>query len=120
MYFIMIPLQYIRGGGHCIYSYMFMMEFSTPFVSLRSILSTLGMKETRSYIINGLVMLFSFFVCRVLMWPYVMWRYSVEINTSFWQATIGLPIGCIIGILILFLPQIYWFFLMSKGAVKVS
>ncbi|XP_005186060.1 uncharacterized protein LOC101894046 isoform X1 [Musca domestica] len=114
-----LVVTYIRGGGHCIYSYMFMMEFSTPFVSLRSILSTLGLKETRSYIINGLVMLFSFFVCRVLMWPYVMWRYSVEINATFWQALINLPIGCIFGILVLFLPQIYWFFLMSKGAIKV-
>ncbi|XP_013104752.1 uncharacterized protein LOC106085189 [Stomoxys calcitrans] len=114
-----LVVTYIRGGGHCIYSYMFMMEFSTPFVSLRSILSTLGLKETRTYIINGLVMLFSFFVCRVIMWPYVMWRYSVEINVTFLQAIVGLPIGCIFGILVLFLPQLYWFFLMSKGAMKV-
>lgn len=115
----LMVVTFIRGGGHCIYSYMFMMEFSTPFVSLRSILSTVGMKESQPYIINGLVMLGSFFVCRVLMWPYVMWRYSVEINTTFWQAMVGLPVGCIIGILILFLPQIYWFFLLIKGAIKV-
>ncbi|KAM7349985.1 ceramide synthase isoform 1-T2 [Cochliomyia hominivorax] len=114
-----LVVTYIRGGGHCIYSYMFMMEFSTPFVSLRSILSTLGMKESQPYIVNGLVMLGSFFVCRVLMWPYVMWRYSVEINATIWQAMSGLPIGCIIGILILFLPQLYWFFLLIKGAIKV-
>ncbi|XP_065364627.1 uncharacterized protein LOC135957759 [Calliphora vicina] len=114
-----LVVTYIRGGGHCIYSYMFMMEFSTPFVSLRSILSTLGMKESQPYIVNGLVMLGSFFVCRVLMWPYVMWRYSIEINATIWQAISGLPIGCIIGILILFLPQIYWFFLLIKGAIKV-
>ncbi|KAI8116783.1 FAM57B-like [Lucilia cuprina] len=114
-----LVVTYIRGGGHCIYSYMFMMEFSTPFVSLRSILSTLGMKESQPYIVNGLVMLGSFFVCRVLMWPYVMWRYSLEINATIWQAISGLPIGCIIGILILFLPQIYWFFLLIKGAIKV-
>lgn len=113
------PFQYIRGGGHCIYSYMFMMEFSTPFVSLRSILSTLGLKETRIYIINGLIMLLSFFICRVLMWPYVMWRYSLEIKLNIWQAIYGLPAGCIIGILVLFLPQLYWFFLMLKGALKV-
>uniref|UniRef100_A0A1B0A1X5 TLC domain-containing protein n=1 Tax=Glossina pallidipes TaxID=7398 RepID=A0A1B0A1X5_GLOPL len=114
-----LVVTYIRGGGHCIYSYMFMMEFSTPFVSLRSILSTLGLKETRIYIINGLIMLLSFFICRVLMWPYVMWRYSLEIKLNIWQAIYGLPAGCIIGILVLFLPQLYWFFLMLKGALKV-
>lgn len=33
---------------------------------------------------------------------------------------IGLPWGCIISIMILFLPQLYWFFLMFKGAIKVG
>lgn len=64
---------------------MFMMEFSTPFVSLRSMLSVLGLKESRLYVINGLIMLATFFVCRVYMWPYVMWRYSVAIDATFWE-----------------------------------
>ncbi|XP_004519249.1 protein FAM57B [Ceratitis capitata] len=117
--FGLLVVTYIRGGGHCIYSYMFMMEFSTPFVSMRSILSTMRLKDSRAYIINGLLMLGSFFVFRVVMWPYVMYRYSVAINVSFWQAMTTLPRGCIISIMILFLPQLYWFFLMVKGAVKV-
>ncbi|XP_011177038.1 ceramide synthase [Zeugodacus cucurbitae] len=117
--FGLLVVTYIRGGGHCIYSYMFMMEFSTPFVSMRSILSTMRLKDSRAYIINGLLMLGSFFVFRVVMWPYVMYRYSVAINVGFWQAMATLPRGCIISIMILFLPQLYWFFLMVKGALKV-
>ncbi|XP_034119587.1 ceramide synthase [Drosophila albomicans] len=118
--FGLLVVTYIRGGGHCIYSYMFMMEFSTPFVSLRSILSTMGLKDSRAYIVNGLAMLATFFVCRVCMWPYVMWRYSLAIDaTSMWAAMSGLPRGCIISIAILFLPQLYWFYLMVMGALKV-
>lgn len=117
--FGLLVVTYIRGGGHCIYSYMFMMEFSTPFVSLRSILSTLGMKESRTYIANGLVMLGSFFLCRIVMWPYVFYKYSEVINSSFIDSIATLPRGCIISVLILFLPQVYWFFLMLKGAMKV-
>ncbi|XP_053952001.1 ceramide synthase [Anastrepha ludens] len=117
--FGLLVVTYIRGGGHCIYSYMFMMEFSTPFVSMRSILSTMRLKDSRAYIINGLLMLGTFFVFRVFMWPYVMYRYSVAINASLWQALTTLPTGCIISIMILFLPQLYWFFLMVKGALKV-
>ncbi|XP_017462602.1 PREDICTED: protein FAM57B [Rhagoletis zephyria] len=117
--FGLLVVTYIRGGGHCIYSYMFMMEFSTPFVSMRSILSTMRLKDSRAYIINGLLMLGTFLVFRVFMWPYVMYRYSVAINVSLWQAVTTLPRGCIISILILFLPQLYWFFLMVKGALKV-
>lgn len=97
------------------------MEFSTPFVSLRSILSTMGLKDSRVYILNGLAMLATFFVCRVCMWPYVMWRYSVAIDAaSMWAAMCGLPRGCLISIAILFLPQLYWFYLMVMGALKVS
>ncbi|XP_067635983.1 ceramide synthase [Eurosta solidaginis] len=117
--FGLLVVTYIRGGGHCIYSYMFMMEFSTPFVSMRSILSTMRLKDSRAYIINGLLMLGTFFVFRVVMWPYVMYRYSVAINVSLCEAIATLPRGCIISILILFLPQLYWFFLMVKGALKV-
>ncbi|EDW06827.1 ceramide synthase [Drosophila mojavensis] len=118
--FGLLVVTYIRGGGHCIYSYMFMMEFSTPFVSLRSILSTMGLKDSRVYIVNGLLMLVTFFVCRVCMWPYVMWRYSLAIDAaSMWSAMCGLPRGCLISIAILFLPQLYWFYLMLMGALKV-
>ncbi|XP_064536300.1 ceramide synthase [Drosophila montana] len=118
--FGLLVVTYIRGGGHCIYSYMFMMEFSTPFVSLRSILSTMGLKDSRAYILNGLVMLATFFVCRVCMWPYVMWRYSLAIDAaSMWAAMCGLPRGCLVSIAILFLPQLYWFYLMVLGALKV-
>lgn len=117
--FGLLVVTYIRGGGHCIYSYMFMMEFSTPFVSLRSILSTLGMKNSRAYIANGLVMLGSFFLCRIVMWPYVFYKYSEVINSSFIDSIATLPRGCIVSILILFVPQVYWFFLMLKGALKV-
>ncbi|XP_034671287.1 ceramide synthase [Drosophila subobscura] len=118
--FGLLVVTYIRGGGHCIYSYMFMMEFSTPFVSLRSILSTMRLKESRVYIANGLLMLATFFVCRVCMWPYVMWRYSLAIEAaSLWSAMSGLPRGCLVSIAILFLPQLYWFYLMVLGALKV-
>ncbi|XP_020805406.1 protein FAM57B [Drosophila serrata] len=118
--FGLLVVTYIRGGGHCIYSYMFMMEFSTPFVSLRSILSTMRLKESRVYIANGLLMLATFFVCRVCMWPYVMWRYSLAIEAaSLWTAMCGLPRGCLVSIAILFLPQLYWFYLMVLGALKV-
>lgn len=97
------------------------MEFSTPFVSLRSILSTMKMKESRFYLINGLLMLAAFFVCRLVMWPYVLWRYSVAIKAAnTWNAFHSLPWSCKVCIAILFFPQLYWFQLMVKGAIKVS
>lgn len=63
------------------------MEFSTPFVSIRSILSTMGLKNTRIYIINGITMLITFFICRIFMWPYVFYWYSEVINRPFVQVS---------------------------------
>lgn len=114
-----LVIVYIRGGGDCIYSFIYMMEFSTPFVSLRGILSILGLKDNRIYVFNGIAMLITFFICRIIMWPYVFHWYSLVINKPFMQSILELPKGCKIGILILFLPQIYWFYLMLKGAIKV-
>ena len=45
-------------------------EASTPFVSLRSVLSQLdGMRSSRLYMINGIAMVVAFFCCRILIYP---------------------------------------------------
>uniref|UniRef100_A0A182Q1B9 TLC domain-containing protein n=1 Tax=Anopheles farauti TaxID=69004 RepID=A0A182Q1B9_9DIPT len=116
----LVVISYLRGGlGDCVFSFMFMMELSTPFVSFRSILSVMGLKQSKLYVINGLVMLVTFFWCRVFLMPYVCYYYSQVINKPFFEAVWNLPWGCKVSILALFLPQLYWFRLMVRGAVKV-
>lgn len=41
-------------------------------------------------------------------------------NCSLFQAIYSLPRGCKISILILMLPQLYWFFLIVKGATQLG
>ena len=114
-------ISVLRGGfGDCIFSHIYIMEVSTPFVSFRSILSTMGMKEHRLYLINGLAMLFTFFIFRICLLPYLFIWYSSIINVPVLTAIMSLPRGCKISIAILFLPQYYWFYLICKGAMKVS
>lgn len=116
----LVVISYLRGGlGDCVFSFMYMMELSTPFVSFRGILSIMGMKESKAYVINGMVMLFTFFWCRVFLMPYVCYYYSQVINLPFFEALWRLPRGCKISIMALFLPQLYWFRLMVRGAIKV-
>lgn len=64
-----------------------MMEISTPFVSIRGILSTFGMKESKAYVINGIFMMVTFFLCRIVMWPYLFYWYSQIANITFIQAS---------------------------------
>lgn len=119
-FFFKFTFQYLRGGlGDCMFSYFYMMEMSTPFVSFRSVLSRLNMKNTRAYVINGILMIVFFFVFRVMLLPYLLYTYSVFVNLPIFQAVAGLPRTCKISICILFIPQYYWFYLMMKGATKV-
>lgn len=84
-----IAFQYLRGGlGDCVFSFMFMMELSTPFVSFRSILSVMGLKQSKLYVINGLVMLVTFFWCRVFLMPYVCYYYSQVVNKPFLEVSL--------------------------------
>lgn len=116
----LVVISYLRGGlGDCVFSFMYMMELSTPFVSFRGILSIMGLKESKMYVINGLVMVVSFFWCRIFLMPYVCYYYSQVVNLPFFEAFWGLPRGCKISIMALFLPQLYWFRLMLRGAIKV-
>jgi hypothetical protein len=109
-----------RGGlGDCVFSFFYMMEASTPFVSFRAILSILGQKKSNLYVLNGLLMLLTFLIFRIIMLPVLLYKYSRIINLSFVSAILKLPLGCQISILALFIPQFYWFFLMIKIAVKV-
>ncbi|RZC39332.1 protein FAM57A [Asbolus verrucosus] len=115
-----LVITYLRGGlGDCFFGFVYLMEASTPFVSLRGILSKIGLKSSNLYVINGLVMLGTFFICRVAMFPCVIYLYARTVDLDYISAIRSLPNGCKISILTLLLPQIYWFLLMVKGASQV-
>ncbi|XP_035449014.1 TLC domain-containing protein 3A isoform X2 [Spodoptera frugiperda] len=115
-----LVIVYLRGNlGDCTFGFVYLMELSTPFVSARGILSRMRLKSSRLYIVNGILMLLTFFVCRVLSLPYVCLLYSRVIGLSYVDAIRSLPTGCKISICILLLPQLYWFYLMSSGALKM-
>ncbi|KAJ8982577.1 hypothetical protein NQ317_005048 [Molorchus minor] len=111
-----LVITHLRGGLGGLF---FRICASTPFVSLRGILSKIGMKNSTLYVANGLIMLVIFFLCRVAMFPYVIYMYAKTIDVDFLTALQSLPFGCQISIIVLLLPQIYWFLLMVSGATKV-
>ncbi|XP_028171403.1 uncharacterized protein LOC114360805 [Ostrinia furnacalis] len=164
-----LVIVYFRGSfGDCTFGFVYLMELSTPFVSLRGILSRLRLKASRLYLANGLAMLGSFLLCRVLSLPYACLLYARARRLPYLEAPVAaaaegsrlylanglamlgsfllcrvlslpyacllyararrlpyleavksLPIGCKISICILLLPQLYWFYLMSSGAIKM-
>jgi hypothetical protein len=71
------------------------------------------------YVINGLLMLVVFFFCRILIYPFFYYVYGIWVGIGFFQAVLKTPWYCALGLVISFLPQVHWFKLMFRGAVKM-
>ena len=71
------------------------------------------------YMINGIMMLLSFFLCRVMLFPVLYWWYSNVLGISLISTIISIPCWCHIATLGLWLPQLFWFNKMLKGSLKV-
>ncbi|XP_076452573.1 ceramide synthase-like [Babylonia areolata] len=97
----------------------YMIEVTIPFISARAIMVQLNLKNTPYYIVVGLLMLFSFLVSRVLIFPYLYWQYALYAGVDFRSVPASIPIKCNLACLMILLPQLYWFWLMFRGTVRV-
>jgi len=113
-------LMYFRQGyGDCLLGTSFLIESSTPFVSFRVILVHLQMKESLLYVVNGIFMLISFFLCRVMLFPILYWWYSSVSGLSLLSTIISVPMWVHLAVIGLWTPQLMWFNRMLKGSIKV-
>lgn len=108
-----------RGLGDFFVGVLYMCEFTIPFISARMILAQLQMKHTWYYIAVGLLMIGSFLVSRVLVFPFLYWTYAGYAGLPLAQVPVHIPLKCNLGCLLILVPQLYWLFLMVRGASKV-
>jgi len=113
-------LMHYRGGsGDCLLGTSFLIEASTPFVSLRVILVHLQMKDSLVYVANGLLMLVSFFFCRVMLFPYLYYWYASLVNMTLLASLLSISPWVHLAVLGLWSPQLIWFHRMLKGSLKL-
>ncbi|CAL8360329.1 unnamed protein product [Merluccius merluccius] len=117
--FMPIVLFFRRGLGDFFIACFWMTEFSTPFVSLGKILIQLGLENSKLHWINGVMVLASFFTCRILLFPYMYWRYGRQFNIPLHSVPFHLPLHCNVGNLSILAPQVYWFILLVKKACRL-
>ncbi|XP_062845021.1 ceramide synthase [Trichomycterus rosablanca] len=95
---------------------LFLTEISTPFVSLGKILIQLGLQECWLHKLNGCMVLLSFFLCRISLFPYMYWVYGVHYGLPVYSVPLHIPIYTNLGNLCILAPQVYWFVLLClKG-----
>ena len=74
--FLLFPaLVYYSGMGDFFTGCFYLTEISTPFVNMRVILSKFGLKSSKLYILNGVMMTVVFALCRVVMFPFMYMSY---------------------------------------------
>lgn len=98
---------------------LYLIEASSPFVNLRAVLRSLEYHNTRLYVVNGVVMMLVFFLCRIAIFPFLYRAYAEYKDMNVFEVPGALPIKCNVGCLILLSMQIYWFLLMVRGLLKI-
>ncbi|KAI4815930.1 hypothetical protein KUCAC02_006053 [Chaenocephalus aceratus] len=117
--FMPITLFFRRGLGDFFIGCLFTTEFSTPFVSVGKILIQLGLDDTRLHRINGVIILWSFFTCRILLFPFMYWMYGRQFGVPLHRVAFHLPLHCNVGNLAILAPQVYWFILLLRKAKRL-
>ncbi|XP_028319586.1 protein FAM57A-like isoform X1 [Gouania willdenowi] len=117
--FMPITLFFRKGLGDFFIGCLFITEFSTPFISIGKILIQLGLENTRLFRVNGIVVLLTFFICRVLLFPFMYWRYGQQFGIPVHRVPFHLPLQCNVGNLVILAPQIYWFMLLLRKAKRL-
>ena len=106
-----------RGDGMVAVS--FIMEFSSVFVAARSALARLGFKNTSIYLWISICMVAAFLLGRIVLVPGVIYLYSMQQGMNMVQGVLSMPRQCVIGTIMFYGLNCYWFALMVKGCVKV-
>ncbi|XP_026565979.1 protein FAM57A [Pseudonaja textilis] len=113
-------LQHLRGErGDFFVGCIFTAELSTPFVSLGKTLMQLKMQDSLLHKINGILILVTFFLCRILLFPYMYWAYGQQMNIPIYKVPFHIPLHCNVANAFLIAPQMYWFALICRKAMRL-
>ncbi|NWI14129.1 FA57A protein, partial [Crypturellus soui] len=112
--------QHFRGElGDFFVGCIFMAELSTPFVSLGKILMQLQMQDTLLHKVNGILLLVTFFLCRILLFPFMYAAYARQVGIPVYLVPFRIPLHCNIANASLMAPQLHWFRLICRKAARL-
>ena len=76
------------------------------------------MRKSVLYVGNGVVLATMFLFCRVLIYPYMYWRYSMYANIPFLETPFKVPLFCNTFCFFLLSVQVYWFLVIMRGVLR--
>ncbi|XP_036418851.1 ceramide synthase [Colossoma macropomum] len=114
-----ITLFFRKDQGDYFIGCLFLTELSTPFVSLGKILIQLGMQDCWLHKVNGGMVLLSFFLCRIVLFPYMYWVYGAHYGIPVYSVPFHIPLSANLGNLCILAPQVYWFVLLCRKGYRL-
>jgi len=118
-FIIVILNKYRNDIGDCIIASILLLEASTPFVSFRVVLTRLNLKDSSIYVINGILMMATFFTFRVIFIPMIYFWFASNKSVGMLVALQMIPLKCHLTTLCVWIPQLYWFYKMVNGLQKL-
>uniref|UniRef100_A0A8C6DH46 TLC domain containing 3A n=1 Tax=Moschus moschiferus TaxID=68415 RepID=A0A8C6DH46_MOSMO len=82
-------------------------------------IAQLKQQHTLLYKVNGILTLTTFFLCRILLFPFMYWSYGRQQGLSLLRVPSHIPFHCNVANAFLIAPQIYWFSLLCKKAARL-
>uniref|UniRef100_A0A3Q0S0E8 TLC domain containing 3A n=1 Tax=Amphilophus citrinellus TaxID=61819 RepID=A0A3Q0S0E8_AMPCI len=114
-----VTLFFRKDQGDFFIGCLFVTELSTPFVSLGKILIQLGLQDCWLHKVNGGMVLFTFFMCRIALFPFMYWMYGRHYGIPLYSVPFHLPLSANLGNACILAPQVYWFVLLCRKGYRL-
>ncbi|KAM9440513.1 ceramide synthase isoform 2-T4 [Clarias gariepinus] len=114
-----ITLFFRNDHGDFFIGCLFLTEISTPFVSLGKILIQVGLQNCWLHKVNGCMVLLSFFLCRIVLFPYMYWVYGDHYSLPLYAVPLHIPLYANLGNMCILAPQVYWFILLCRKGYRL-
>jgi len=118
--FSFFSIGYVTDAGVWFASTLLINELSTPFVNAFWYLQYTGQKESRAFMINGLLLLFTFTFCRMVFIPYNFYQLvsiGLCLDSSNPTYSWGAYLMCF-GYMLIYLLNGVWYGKLLRGACK--
>lgn len=114
-----VTLFFRKEQGDFFIGCLFLTEVSTPFVSLGKILIQLSLQECWIHKANGGLVLLTFFLCRIALFPFMYWTYGRHYHLPLYAVPAHLPLATNLGSVCILAPQVYWFVLLCRKGYRL-
>lgn len=90
-----------------------------PSLPLFCLLHQLSLQDCWLHKANGGMVLLTFFMCRIALFPYMYWVYGQHYGIPLYSVPFHLPLSANVGNSCILAPQVYWFVLLCRKGYRL-